>query len=601
MILALAALASAAVCVGDPVRGWGCREAVAGWEVLDLHGTDTQLGWVYGTLMRGEMEALYVPMLEREHYGALPHGFRSLFLRVQRRFPDYFDAPARARAAGLDAALGLPAGSMERYAWFTDLSSVGPALMLATARTLQLDPRTGEVSARCTSVVGDDVDGTVHARNLDLWGMGYWQPNAALTFVDPRTPDGAPDGYRYAHVGALGEVFAGSTGVNEPGLTVTTHLHVTPDVALVDGRARLSPLTLWWESWRTDPARGTSVYVLFERLMRRAADVEAAIALLRDERSVGAWSFVLSDPSGGRAVVGINARATGVTRGADVLTNQYLDEGMHAREYVPVRGPVEGARQRFRRARAMLDAARPDGFTVPEAVSILRDRADLATGTRRVTSPNLLVSVDTNQSAVVKTRPDGDHEIWLAVPHADGYVPAPLAEFVGFRFRDRAPIGGIAFDEPPDAVLAAYVDAMRLQLDEKDPAAALARLRGIPSDDPGIRLMAAWLAASLGEHDVAARERERAEASPLPMTPHHRVLSAWLAAELARASGERRVALLHYAEMRARIAADTSEDRDLNAILDTVAATRIAEGARGRLNPFPSPDLKFQDVLEIRE
>lgn len=65
---------------------------------------------------------------------------------------------------------------------------------------------------------------------------------------------------------------------------------------------------------------------------------------------MGSWSFALSDPAGGRAV-GADLREVDATSGADLVTNFYPDEGMRAREFVPVRGPVEGARLRYTRAR----------------------------------------------------------------------------------------------------------------------------------------------------------------------------------------------------------------------------------------------------------
>ena len=174
-------------CVGTPGDrggGWGCFETVRGWRILDLHGTDDRVGELYATLLREELLRDWVPMNEEMHYDALPAAFRHVFLRQQRRYPDYFDDRAEARSAAVDRTLGLEAGTMRKYAWLADLGSIGPALQLALAGTVQLDMASGRVSDRCTTVVGHDGDATVHARNLDYWGMRYWQPHATALFVE---------------------------------------------------------------------------------------------------------------------------------------------------------------------------------------------------------------------------------------------------------------------------------------------------------------------------------------------------------------------------------------------------------------------------------
>lgn len=235
----------------------------------------------------------------------MPSVFRKLLARHRKHFPEYFDSRASERARGLEWALSVDAGTVERYAWLADLASIGPALQLALGRTVQVDPVTGSVGNRCTSVVARNGEHTLLARNLDFWGMGEWQPRATLTFVEPLDVAGEPSGYRYAQVGTVGEVFAGSSGLNERGLAVTSHLHVTRDAALVFGRPRMkAPVLLWEGMTGSHPRGGTAIYVLFERLLLDAADVDEAIAILEELQPVGAWSFVLADSSGDRAVVG---------------------------------------------------------------------------------------------------------------------------------------------------------------------------------------------------------------------------------------------------------------------------------------------------------
>ncbi len=592
--------------VGD-AAGWGCRREIGGHHVLDLHGTDTDIGRMYGTLLSEEMTASYLPMVEGM-LAELPAPFRWTLARHEAHVPGFFSPEMEARARGLEQALRLPAGTIRHYAWLSELGSVGPALKVATSGMVQLDGLTGRPTGGCTSFVAEGGGNTFHARNVDFWGMSYWQPHAALVFVEPLDHGGRPDGYRYAQVSDVGEVFAGTTGVNEKGLVVTTHLHVSRDVTLLNGDLHLSALALLWRAAfgpRGQPQ--VSVLRVVETVLRRAATVEEAVALMGALRTAGAWSFILSDPGGGRAVVGMNSRDEAATLGATVMTNLYLDPAMHARELVPARGPVEGARLRYDRAAALV-AARAADMDVPAAVEILRDRYDLATGDDRVASPNSTLSPDATQSVVIVTKVGGEPVLWVAVPHGDGVTPAPLAPYFSMPFSAgfagaECPDGCLGasipyIPGPLDAAATAYARAISKLVDHHDAAAALAILREIPGDDPGIHLMAAWLAASEGDRVAAASQLRLARASARAMSTHHRILAGFLAGALARTSGDEAQARIEFAAALAVATEDRSADADLNALLIPAMESRLAPG-RHRAEIFPVPDLKFQDVFGL--
>lgn len=592
------------ICIGTAhhADGWGCRREVGGHHVLDIHGTDEQIGRFYGQLLRTEMIDKYAPMTE-QMIRDLPAGFRNVLSMYERRYPDYFDSDNQRRVTGLETALGWPAGTMLRYDWMTDLASIGPAVQLAVAGTVQWDGVRGMIdTSRCTSIIGRDGDATVHARNLDFWGMGFWQPNATLLFVEPLNADGSPDGFRYAHAGTVGEIFAASTGVNEMGLVVTVHLHASRDVALVNGAFRTSAFGLVWRGLTGPRARrGASVYALTERILRRAATVADAKVLLATNSSLGAWSFVVSDPSGASAVIGDDAREVRWTDRPGVVTNFYLDSGMHARELVPARGPVEGARLRYARAKKLLGGG--ESLTVPAAMAMLRDQHDPATQTERTISANTIVSPDTSQSIVIRSTPGGDPEIWIAHPFSDGYTPAPYGAFERYSFHDGFSGSAVVRETLPgvtqDPVSAAYIDAMRLQLDVRDSPAALTVLRNIQTDDPAIPLMAALLAAHLGDLEGARADLRRYDVASGPVSVHHRILADCLRGELAMAARHAEDALAAWRAAQALINDDDSESADLNHIAAEIIGDRIERHGHGTPR-FPEPNLKFQDILEWR-
>ena len=612
MLIALLPLVPllAATCIGraDGPGGHGCIRQVAGHRVLDLRGTETQIGSMYGELLRDEMRDAYVPMMETM-FAELGPGFGRMWTRYRGRFSALYDLGMQQRAQGLESSLGLKPGTIEHYAWFSELGTVGPAMLLATAGSVQFDATSGRTIGGCTSVVGNNAETTVHARNVDYWGMGFWQPHATLVFIDPRHPDGSPDGFRYAHLSDVGEIWAGTTGVNERGLVVTTHLHVSRDVAPLDGALALSPIHLWARLNFSPRRPEVSVYRYVESLLRRARTVAEAAKLATTMRPLGSWSFILSDPAGGRAVIDATPREVKVHHGATVGTNFYLDEQMRAREVVPSRGPVEGADLRYARASDQVALVAKE-LTVDAAFAILRDRYDLATQSVRAVSPNTIASPDATQSVVIETRVDRPPRLWIAEPHADGYFPSPFADVYAIDFESgfdaqRCPEGCIT--EAPlryqpnallDLELAAYVEAMRLQKDSHDPAAAAAALQAIVSPDPSIPLMAAWLFAFVGNYEQARVSLHAVNTAGLAM--NQQLLAGLLEGDLSRLANDKPAAKAAYTRTldAARLDEATGRSgRKYNAPLLAVLQARLRYP--NRKVRIPEPDLKFQDVLAL--
>lgn len=600
---------SAPLCIGrsNDGAGWACRREFGGHRVLDLHGTDTAIGQMYGELFRDELKSTYVPMVDGM-LDALPVPFRRAFEFHEQHFSGFFSPEMDARAAGVEAAVGLPSGAMRRYAWLSELGSIGPALNVATSGAPQLDGLTGRPTGGCTSFIAQNEQQTVHARNVDFWGMEYWQPNATLVFVEPLDEHGKPDGFRYASVSDLGEIFAGTTGINERGLVITTHLNVSRDVVLLGGKLHLSPVSLLSRAVFGPPNQPqVSVLRVVETVLRRAETVKDAVSLIAEFRTAGAWSFMLSDPGGGRAVVGINARDQTATHGAQVLTNLYPDAAMHQRELIPARGPVEGARLRYERASALVAAHAAD-MDVSRAAAILRDRYDSASGEVRLASANSVLSPDASQSIVFVTSQGGDPTLWVAFPHANGLTPAPLAPYFSMPFWagfdpvgcPNGCLGGELRYEPDplDESATAYARAISRRVDYDDDAGALAILRAIAGDDAGIHLMAAWLAASLDQDSVAADELALASGASKLMSVHHQILAAYLAGSLARRAGNEGMARAHYQSAMSLIERDGGVNADLNALLLPVLESRLRTG-RHRRETLPAPDLKFQDVFGL--
>ncbi len=246
-------------------------------------------------------------------------------------------------------------------------------------------------------------------------------------------------------------------------------------------------------------------------------------------------------------------------------------------------------------------------MTVEEAVAILRDRFDLATGTVRPVSANTIASTDTTQSVVFVTDPSTPPVLWVAEPHADGYFPAPFAPFhaIGFDAAFAAEgcpdgcVGGtipyvsdVSLDDPAGL----YVGAMARLIDRNDVGGALAGLRELT--DPASALMAAWLAASEGDLVGANADLERALGREDALSMHHRLLTGLLKGEIARSQGRESDAREAWAATVALARTDDPADAPLNGPLLATLRSRMATGSH-HASVLPAPDLKFQDVLGL--
>jgi hypothetical protein len=84
-------------CLGTPETGWGCLREAGGHRILNLHGTDAQIGTLYGQLLKPELQEAYLPMMARMHQD-LPSSFRTLWQGYRSHFPDLFDPSMTARS-----------------------------------------------------------------------------------------------------------------------------------------------------------------------------------------------------------------------------------------------------------------------------------------------------------------------------------------------------------------------------------------------------------------------------------------------------------------------------------------------------------------------
>ncbi len=391
-------------------HGAGSHTRVGGLHVLSVAGSFTEMGEQHGALLKHAVAAGPIPYYRRmvERLLGKPLGAASPFVatalqrlvgkRVEHAMPAFALETARgvARGAGLDEAEFLRGCTMpDSIVWLSSqlqkLRDPGPAV----AHRLNL-------GLGCTSAVAwgaSTRDGKLyHARNFDYFGVDNWPEHAAVIFHTPA------QGQRYVSVSAAGVALGGVTAMNEAGLSLTVHQHMFTD------RARLG---------------GVPIGVVGDVVMREARTLAEAEAILRRERSIGCWTYIVTSAKE-RGVLCFEenpdrkvAIRTAEQDSSFAYANIYVDPELGATEVASYGSYWRHNEGRYRRAHELLAERRGD-LDARGMARILADRGD-----PRCRIRDSIAMVMTVGSVVF--RPE-DGALWLGV----GQAPTSRATFLPF-------------------------------------------------------------------------------------------------------------------------------------------------------------------------
>lgn len=329
-------------------HGKGRLERVGALAVLSVEGTFGEMGEQHGALLATEVARGPIPyyrgMVERllgKPLGPLAAPVcsaiqRLVGSRIERALPDFAVETIRgiARGAALPEDEFLRGCTMpDSLLWVTarlhGLRNPGPAM----AHRLSL-------GLGCTSAVAwgsATRDGMLyHGRNFDYFGVQNWPDHAAVIFHTPAR------GQRYVSIGAAGVGLGGVTAMNEAGLSLTVHQHMFTD------RTALG---------------GTPIGVVGDVVMREAHDLSQAEEILRRQRPIGCWTYVVTDARAKQVLcfeenperqVAIRSKKEDTTFG---YANIYLDPELGATECNSYGSYWRHNEGRYRRTRTLLEQA----------------------------------------------------------------------------------------------------------------------------------------------------------------------------------------------------------------------------------------------------
>lgn len=388
------------------------KERVGDLNVLKLVGSPRDMGRQHGEMLRDEVRRGPIPyyrtylerMMGRSGLGTLaplawPLIQKTVGRKVAAQFPDYALASIRGLAEGAD----LP------YDELLEGCSLPDSLMWVAARVMGLR-RVGPAVAHrlalglgCTSAIawGDaTTDGKLlHARNLDYHGVGVWPDTAGVFFHEP------DEGLRYVSVAAAGVLMGGVTAMNEAGLTLTVHQHMFTD------QTRLG---------------GTPIGCVGDVIMREARNLDDAERILRAQRSIGCWTYLITDGKAREVMCFEESPQRQVTvkrdgaNGTFGYANIYLDHDLGATEKDLYGSYWRHNLARHRRAHTLLDQGRGQ-LDATAMASLLADGGETPE-CRIATAISMVMTV----ASVVFSPEDG--RLWVG----SGVAPTSQRDFFCF-------------------------------------------------------------------------------------------------------------------------------------------------------------------------
>ena len=271
-----------------PTNGAGHKtlepyERVEGIHVLRLSGTDYEMGFQHGKLLRDAIargplpyfaryvEKLLVRGLLGDKGGSASRAFGSVLSstvgkRIGAKFPKHAkdaldglaDGAGMSRKAVMDA-VTMPETYLWVGAWYKRLFRA------------PLAPRHGVPVLGCTSAIawGDATPHgrMLHGRNFDYQGVGAWDREQAVVFHDPN------EGQPYVSVAAAGVLLGGITAMNASGISLVVHQHIACTDFDLDG---------------------LPVGIVGDLVMRHAKTIDDAKRILDGHRPNGAWTYVIT-------------------------------------------------------------------------------------------------------------------------------------------------------------------------------------------------------------------------------------------------------------------------------------------------------------------
>jgi len=378
--------------------------------LLHLKGDNCQMAYQHGRLMKDEIRDGFLHILHRyikqlifhtrlgrlwpARLLALKYIHAKFYSPIIKKIPPEYRDEVYALADGA----GLPRRMILETCVISDVLLNSLAMLYHNRMQYRRHSALG-----CTSFVAANratVDGElIHGRNLDFDGMGYWDKYPTVVFCQPE------EGMWYVMFTTAGFHSAGNTGINESGIVLNTHINLSADTS----------------------TRGTPIWIIGEKVIRKARSIKDAIETLKKFRPTVGWTFVISDAKKKDAVsVELSAKNMSVRRmdgGILWNSNNYISEELKEGELCINRSTSLNFEARYRRMKDLLEQ-NYGKIDIPKAIEFLGDHWDIYTNRTRATG-DVIAQFNNLMSMIISSN---EHKFWIA----NGPAPACNSTYVGF-------------------------------------------------------------------------------------------------------------------------------------------------------------------------
>jgi len=455
---------------------------IDGIHVLRVHGTDYEMGFQHGEILREAIPRGPLPYFARYVEKLLSAGLigpfggpashllgGALSATVGRRIAKRFPERIRQAMDGLADGAGISRKELRRAVTMPETYLWVGAWYKKIFRS-PLAPRYGVPVLGCTSAIawGDATTHgrMLHGRNFDYQGVGVWDREQAVVFHEPK------DGQPYVSISAAGVLLGGVTAMNAAGLSLVVHQHIACTDFDLDG---------------------LPVGVIGDEVMRHAKSLDDARRILDGHKPNGAWTYVITSAHEKRAMayevtcdkravilpsdLETNGHTASDRGGVFGYSNVYLHKDLQPTEVDFYPSYWRNNMARFHRSNARLHEA----FGTIDADVIAGILGDIGpdTGACRFSSISALTTV----ASVVFDAERG------LVYVATGRPPVSNRPYLAFdlerrRARDDLPrvTGGTRIHDAARDAFDAYRDAFEAHFNSADVATArqeVARARGL--------------------------------------------------------------------------------------------------------------------------
>lgn len=339
-------------------------ENYKGIHILSLSGSDYDLGFQHGTVLKSQIKDGVIPYFKNYNEILLKHmvgRFSGKLIATILKYTVVRSIQSKFTKSVKDCLHGLADGSGFSKSYMRDAFTMPDTFLWMASKSNLLGkypvaPRFNMPTLGCTSAISKGNSSLnknfLHGRNLDFPGVGIWEKEQAVIFYHPKNTQ------KYVSISTAGIPFGGFTAMNESGLTLAVHQHA---------------------SFESVKLGGSAIGIIGDDIMRYAHNINDAKKILDASKSIGGFTYIIGSSKESKILcyeLASGRRASHIID-SDIFgyTNTYIDKDLAKTERYIYPSQNRSSAARFGAATKML-AENKGGITPQHIAEILGEKCN---------------------------------------------------------------------------------------------------------------------------------------------------------------------------------------------------------------------------------